>query len=277
MYYQLISCILARAKYLCHRQQWMVVPAKNVASVLNNESNLRILEKLKERPYYPRELAAEMGLSEPFIVRRLKAMEEHDIVEGRWDTEGTRKVKRYYVKDVTIRLGKDGLQVKTAEKPHTSGVDLKKDLIGRLIKLPLAIMFVAGVIFNIPILLVVMSIFLAWYTAIYYANYGDFKYKTSLLSCMISGILAGFTLVLIALEQLSFNVPEYSLTILLVVSMIVIFLAIYQARYYQLEFDAMVEDLGEFVHGLDKAPLYKKLFYLPMVAKWKISEYFGLI
>jgi predicted transcriptional regulator len=45
-----------------------------------------------------------MGVSEPFIVRRLKAMEEHDIVEGRWETEGSRKVKRYYVKDVTLQL-----------------------------------------------------------------------------------------------------------------------------------------------------------------------------
>ena len=37
------------------------VPPKNIASILNNESNLRILEKLKERPFIPRELAAEMG------------------------------------------------------------------------------------------------------------------------------------------------------------------------------------------------------------------------
>ena len=94
------------------------MPPKTIASLLNNESNLRILEKLKIKPYYPRELAAEMKLSEPFLVRRLKAMEEYDIVEGRWENEGGRKVKRYYVKDITMQLGKDGLKVTLPSKPR---------------------------------------------------------------------------------------------------------------------------------------------------------------
>ena len=105
--------------------------AKNIANVLNNESNLRILEKLKERPFYPRELAAEMGLSEPFIVRRLKSMEAYDIVEGRWENEGSRKVKRYYIKDVTLQLGKSGLKVSSAEMPKKQGVNFKNDMIAR--------------------------------------------------------------------------------------------------------------------------------------------------
>ena len=54
-----------------------VVPSKNIAGILNNATNLRILEWLKEKPYYPRELAAEMKVSEQFVVRRLKAMEEY--------------------------------------------------------------------------------------------------------------------------------------------------------------------------------------------------------
>jgi DNA-binding HxlR family transcriptional regulator len=73
-------------RYLCNSRILTSVPARDVARLLNNESNLKILDKLKTRPYYPRELAQEMELSEPFVVRRLKAMEAEDIVEGRWDT-----------------------------------------------------------------------------------------------------------------------------------------------------------------------------------------------
>jgi len=112
------------------------MPPKNIASVLNNESNLRILEKLKVCPHYPRELAAEMGVSEPFVVRRLKAMEEHGIVEGKWETEGSRKVKRYYVNDVTLQLGKGGLKVTTAEAPVKQEINIFKELAGTITRLP---------------------------------------------------------------------------------------------------------------------------------------------
>jgi predicted transcriptional regulator len=73
-----------------------------MARILNNGTNLRIIEKLKVKPFYPGDLASEMSLSEPFIVRRLKAMEECGIAEGKWETQGSRKVKRYYLKDIKL-------------------------------------------------------------------------------------------------------------------------------------------------------------------------------
>jgi DNA-binding HxlR family transcriptional regulator len=96
------------------------VPSKNIASVLNNESNMRILGWLKAKPYYPRELAAAMDVSEQFIVRRLKAMEEHGIVEGKWENEGGHRVKRYYPQDIILQIGDEGLEVTSDYDPKIS-------------------------------------------------------------------------------------------------------------------------------------------------------------
>ncbi len=140
------------------------MPPKNVAGLLNNESNLRIIEKLKERAYYPRELAAEMKLSESFIVRRLKAMEEFDIVEGRWESENGRKVKRYYLKDVTMQLGKGGLEVTTGEaiqasQPKTT-LTPEKELLKLLIWVPILLLIFGGICLNDPLpLLIVVLLF----------------------------------------------------------------------------------------------------------------------
>ncbi len=84
---------------------------------------MRILGWLKAKPYYPRELAAAMNVSEQFIVRRLKAMEKHGIVEGKWENEGGHRVKRYYPKDITIQIGDEGLEVKS---DHDSIISLDK-------------------------------------------------------------------------------------------------------------------------------------------------------
>ena len=96
------------------------MPSKNIASVLNNESNMRILGWLKTKPYYPRELAAAMNISEQFIVRRLKEMEEYGIVEGKWENEGGHRVKRYYPKDITLQIGNEGLEVTSDYDPKIS-------------------------------------------------------------------------------------------------------------------------------------------------------------
>jgi DNA-binding transcriptional ArsR family regulator len=256
----------------------MFVPAKNIASVLNNESNLRILEKLKERPYYPRELAAEMGLSEPFIVRRLKAMEEYGIVEGKWESEGTRKVKRYYVKDVTLQLGKEGLKVKTTEKPASGEINLKNEMIGRLTKIPLAILFVVGIIFNFAPLIAILCLLLAWYTIAYYGIYEALKYKTLLISSAISAIAAGLLFTLLYLNQMLVPVSQFAVSATEIVCVLaIIFLAVYQARYYQLELDRMIEDEKEFIEELDHASLYKKILYIPIAIRWQVSKYFGLL
>jgi DNA-binding PadR family transcriptional regulator len=251
------------------------MPAKDVARLLNNESNLKILDKLKVKPYYPRELAQEMELSEPFVVRRLKAMEEEDIVEGRWEIEGSRKVKRYYLKDIKIEYGREGLKVSSDEIPAKQGIDLKKDMIGRLIKLPLVIIFVIGILFNILALQVALLLFLLWYVAMTTGFYKRYHFKTSLLSiplyCFNTLVIGG----LIAGNLLNAPIPLELIIALLAAGMV--FVMVYQARYYQLELPDLLLKNKEFVHGLEDAPLHTKLFYLPMAVRWKICEYFKIV
>ena len=256
----------------------ITVPPKNIASILNNESNLRILEKLKERPFYPRELAGEMGLSEPFIVRRLKAMEEHDIVEGRWENEGNRKVKRYHIKDITLQLGKEGLKVTSAERPVKIGINLKNDMIGRLIKIPLAILFVIGVIFNVTPLIAILCLLLIWYTMAYYGIYEALKYKTLLISSAISAIGTGLLFTLLYMNLMHMPASEISISATEIVCILaIVLLAIYQARYYQLEIDQMIGDEKEFIEDLDHSSFFKKVLYLPIAIRWQANKYLGLI
>lgn len=253
------------------------MPAKNIASVLNNESNLRILEKLKVRPYYPRELAGEMGLSEPFIVRRLKAMEEHDIVEGRWETEGSRKVKRYYVKDVTLQLGKDGLKVTTSEVQAKQDINIFKELAGTLTRLPLILVLVCGVIFNIWYLVAIVAIIFVWNAAIDYAFYKNFRLKTPLLSMVVNMAVALLLAGIIAVSGIS-SVPAEIAAIAMAIGLAVLVLVVvYRSRFYQLEYSELIEDMVGLMAMLEEAPLYVKAFYLPTAIRWKINEYFGLI
>ncbi|BAI61444.1 conserved hypothetical protein [Methanocella paludicola SANAE] len=253
------------------------MPAKNIASVLNNESNLRILEKLKVRPYYPRELAGEMGLSEPFIVRRLKAMEEHDIVEGRWETEGSRKVKRYYVKDVTLQLGKDGLKVTTSEVQAKQDINIFKELAGTLTRLPLILVLVCGVIFNIWYLMAIVAIIFVWNAAIDYAFYKDFRLKTPLLSMVVNMAVALLLMGIIAVSGISSVPAEIAATAMVIGLAVLVLVVVYRSRFYQLEYSELIEDMVGLMARLEEAPLYVKAFYLPTAIRWKINEYFGLI
>ena len=132
------------------------VPSKNIASILNNESNMRILGWLKTKPYYPRELAGKMNISEQFIVRRLKAMEEYGIVEGKWESEGGHRVKRYYPKDITMQIGDEGLEVMsdhdTKISPDKKWKYIKKELINALLMFLWLPLVLCGVLFDATIL-----------------------------------------------------------------------------------------------------------------------------
>ncbi|OPY30245.1 MAG: hypothetical protein A4E28_00360 [Methanocella sp. PtaU1.Bin125] len=254
------------------------MPARDVARILNNESNLKILDKLKARPYYPRELAGEMALSEPFVVRRLKAMEEEGLVEGRWETEGSRKVKRYYLMDVKIEYGREGLKVTSEEipaPPAAPGIDMKKELVGRLIKLPLIIIFVAGILLDIPIIIGAMLVFMTWYTLVIAGVYRRFRFKTHLLSIPVYGIN---TLVLVSLLLGNLFLVDVPLgAVLGVLAVVLIYIMLFQARYYQIELENITQTYRRFVSELEDAPLATKLLYLPIVVRWKISEYFHLV
>ncbi len=253
------------------------MPPKNIASVLNNESNLRILEKLKVRPYYPRELAAEMGVSEPFVVRRLKAMEEHDIVEGKWETEGSRRVKRYYVKDVTLQLGKDGLKVTTTEAPVKQEIHIFKELAGTITRLPLLLMLIVGVLLNIWYLVAIVAIIFLWNAAIDLAFYKNFKLKTPLLSMIVNLAVALLLTGMIALSDIPLVPVEITAIAMVIGLAILILVIVYRSRFYQLEYSELIEDMVSLMAKLEGAPVYVKAFYLPTAIRWNINEYFGLI
>jgi hypothetical protein len=188
-------------------------------------------------------------------------MEEEGIVEGVWEKEGNRKVKRYYLKDVRIEYGKEGLRVSSEVIPVRQGVDLKKELIGRLIKLPLMILFVAGILLNVLVLQVVLLAMLIWYMVMTTGFYRRYHFMTSLLSiplyCFYTLVVGG----LIAGNLLQVPVPlGITLGLLAAVLMIVL---VYQARYYQMELEDLLQKNRVFVNELERAPAHIKLFYLP--------------
>lgn len=253
------------------------MPAKNIASILSNESNLRILEKLKEKPYYPRELAADMDLSEPFIVRRLKAMEEYDIVEGKWETEGTRRVKRYYLKDVNIKLGREGLEVTTGEAPAKRRIQVKNELLGTIFRLPLIIFLLYGIFFNVRVIVGAVCVYFIWNAAIDYAFFRNFKLKTPLLSLVVNSFIAILLAAYLADSSASMIPQEATAVVALASLAILLLVLIYRSRFYQLEVEELFEDMNELMARLGNAPPYVKAFYLPMVIRWKANEYFGLL
>jgi DNA-binding transcriptional ArsR family regulator len=256
------------------------VPARDVARILNNESNLKILDKLKSRPYYPRELAQEMELSEPFVVRRLKAMEGEDIVEGRWETEGSRKVKRYHLKDVKIEYGREGLKVSSGELPAPAPpvkktIDVKKEMVGRLLKLPLMVVCLAGILLNIQVILVAMLGLVLWYTLITAGFYRRYHFTTSLLSIPVYGFSTLMISSIIVGDAVQIVIPLSA--IIGFFAIILVYVMLYQARYYQLELEDMLEKTRRFMEGLEHEPWQMRLFYLPMALKWKLGEYFKIV
>jgi DNA-binding transcriptional ArsR family regulator len=253
------------------------VPLRNIARLLNNESNLRILEKLKEKPYYPRELAAAMNVSEPFVVRRLRAMEECGIVEGAWETEGSRKVKRYYLKDINIRLGKGGLEVKIEDVPAKRQINVKNELLGTAIRLPLIIMLLIGVFTGNQPIIAAICLYFIWNAAIGYAFYRRFSLKTPLFSLAINLAIALLLAAMLAHDVLA-GMPQEMLAIIMAAALVLVLLAlVYRSRFYQLEVGELFESMDILMEKLKDEPVYVKAFYLPSVIRWKANEYFGLI
>jgi hypothetical protein len=241
---------------------------------LNNESNLRIIEKLKTRPYYPRELAAEMGLSESFLVRRLKAMEEFDIVEGRWDTEGGRKVKRYYVKDVTMQLGKDGLEVQPAEATAPAGFNLQKEAIKLLVTFSVVILAYFGYIINQPVIVIAACLLMAWHMAIDVALYRHYHHKTMVAEVLVlAATVVNFVSIYVPISA-SKDIANIINTAYLIGFFL---LFVFWIRFSTEEARDLTRDKLNFLSELDDASTPAKLFYLLFVIMWKVRDYFEII
>jgi DNA-binding transcriptional ArsR family regulator len=255
------------------------MPPKTIASVLNNESNLRILEMLKKRPYYPRELAAEMKLSEPFIVRRLKAMEEFGIVEGRWETENGRKVKRYYPRDITMQLGKDGLKVTSGEARPEDDIDMRKEAAKALIYLPVIALIFFSYYAGQPIILLILFLCGFWLILNNIALYRLYHTMASITAIVLLAIcMTAFVLALaIAYAHIKLSAPnEYVGIAYGLVGLLFFVSFLYHIRFSQIEWRVIKADKKELIDNLDTSSLPVKLFYFPLVIRWKVSEYFGL-
>ena len=122
-----------------------------------------------------------MKISEQFIVRRLKAMEEYGIVEGKWEREGNHRVKRYYPKDIKLQIGDEGLEVTSDYDPKISPDKkwkyIKKELINSLLMFLWLPLVLCGVLFDAPILIVIPSVFLIWWATNNIAFYQEYKPK----------------------------------------------------------------------------------------------------
>jgi len=260
-----------------------MMPPKTIASILNNESNMKILEKLKGRAYYPRELAAEMKLSEPFIVRRLKAMEEYDIVEGRWETVNGRKVKRYYLRDVTMQLGNKGLEITSWDAtPHTlkSEISMRKEAIRLLMILPI---FIVGEYFYITgqtLPYMILGLLFVWYIADILAFYRNYRYISVAAGAFILGLFVfafAFDLAQVFAHVDAVAQPNTGVG-LIWLAWIIILLATFAYYFHLIQKEApgLAADRREFFSGLDSASIKQKIFYVPMMLVWKLDEYFGL-
>ena len=252
---------------------------------------MRILGWLKAKPYYPRELAQAMNVSEQFIVRRLKIMEEHGIVEGKWENEGGHRVKRYYPQDITIHIGDEGLEVTsehdTKIEPDKKWTYIKKELINTLLMFLWLPLVLCGVLFNAPILIVIPSIILIWWATNNITFYQEYKPKS--LNVFIPAML------LLAIGLLyraflvytlgdSFNFPMTRFDIVLMLFLIVFatffinnFTIIFQYNSYQIQAENLAKSKREFISSISPATLQTKIFYLPIIMTWKLKQYFNLV
>jgi len=258
------------------------MPSKNMAALLSKESNLRIIEMLKIRPYYPRELAAEMGLSEPFIVRRLRSLEESGIVEGRWESNGSRRVKRYFLQDITLELAKTGLKIKMDNSspigaPTQYTLNIRDETVKWAIALPFLVIALLGLVFNVTMLILIVIIYSLWSGAINFSVHRKYGLNTNLLA----SITSLFLIFILSAGAIEGKIPgtELGIAIALLIAMITfaaLILLTYRGQYRQQEWEKLKESNTELIETIPSKPSYIRAFYLPMTMKWKIYETFGI-
>jgi len=254
-----------------------IMPSKNMAALLSNESNLRIIEMLKSRPYYPREMALEMGLSEPFIVRRLRSMEECGIVESKWENKGNKRVKRYFLKDITLELADKGLKIKTDNAPLNIApiqytFNLKDEIIKWAMVLPFIAIIISGIIFNTLLLLIplIIGIYCLWCAAINFAYYRRFGLKSNLLA-IFTDLIIPFIVLVIVIEGKVYDIELKIVFGVLIFTTAILFLILmaYRAGYKRLEMDKINKSKITLKDIISSEPSYVKAFYLPIAVKWK--------
>ncbi|MCA1814390.1 MAG: helix-turn-helix domain-containing protein [Halobacteriales archaeon] len=97
----------------------MARPPRDLLKLLANGTNREILTLLRGEPTWPRRIAELVGITEGEAQKRLKQMEEHGLVQGRWVHVG-KNVKQYTLeaKALRIEVGPDGLRLQLEGRPQ---------------------------------------------------------------------------------------------------------------------------------------------------------------
>jgi hypothetical protein len=113
-----------------------------------------------------------------------------------------------------------------------------------------------------------MILAMAWYSALIYSLYKEFKFKTYLISIFIYALCAVILSILLASIRVSLGISSDVAMFFSFLFIIMIFIIlIYRARYYQYERREMIEEVKSFIEDLNIAPFYLKIFYFPLVLK----------
>lgn len=92
-----------------------------LVKLLSNELSMRILSALLGSPLSPRRLSEMLGVDESLVSRRLKQLEKHGIVEGRWERVEGKNMKIYRLKasGVELRFTPVGLEARVKRSSET--------------------------------------------------------------------------------------------------------------------------------------------------------------
>lgn len=104
--------------------------AGDILQLLANPSNRALLGTLAVEPQYTRRLAELAGLTEEETSRRLRAFEKAGVVKGEWaQVAGRKTVKLYRLTSdrLSVRLGRDGIEVRLEDAPAPTRLTLAEE------------------------------------------------------------------------------------------------------------------------------------------------------
>jgi hypothetical protein len=208
-------------------------------------------------------------------------MEEFKIVEGRWETEKNgRKVKRYYVKDIKMELGKDGLKVTSGDKPERKTIDPGREAIRFLVSLPMIVFIASGFFFVQPVILAISCLLFLWQLTISVAMYRTYRYTSTLMAILllIVGIVSTLTFIWLIVLHNTWPAQASDLggAIYFCIGVVFFYGLVKHIQFSQIEKKDMLNDNKELIENLDTSSIPVKIFYLPFVTRWRLKEYFGL-
>lgn len=91
-----------------------------ILRALSNTTTIFILEELKRRSSYTRELSIKLGLGESLISRKLRELERLGLVEANWRRRGEKTIREYSLATCCVNLKLVSLIIHLKLCDHTS-------------------------------------------------------------------------------------------------------------------------------------------------------------